>query len=134
MTRLIKERIYEMLFCLRNDWNLVVFSWDPSSSGLEDRKGVKEVDSCEDEERELMLKMQFKITRHFARMRFQQAGNKKDQFGAWYMTSVTYFGVSYNSLAQEPSSIEIMNKWKTKKQIESLDINVPPQSTQIDRS
>ena len=103
--------IHEALFHLRSDWNLVVLKTNPLATKSRDRYSKKEIKEA-----------QMKISKHWARMGFKQTGKNVDEYSIWHMVSSTYFG----SENQEPSS-EIMEKWKTKQDVESLDIYHAPE-------
>jgi len=66
--------------------------------------------------------VELKISRHWARLGFQQAGRNADECDAWYMASLTYFG---RDESQDAASVAMQN-WKTKDEIQSLDIYVTP--------
>ena len=74
------------------------------------------------EENDKIEAVKLKISRHWARLGFQQAGRNADECDAWYMASLTYFG---RDESQDAASVAMQN-WKTKDEIQSLDIYVTP--------
>jgi len=126
--------VHETLVFLRGQWNLVVLKSEPLTSSFEDRLGIilsrthpisndNEEDSEAVQERNDKIQAaKLKISRHWARLGFQQAGRNADECDACYMTSLTYFG---RDESQDAASVA-MGNWKTKDEIQSLDIYVAP--------
>jgi len=120
--------VHETLVFLRGQWNLVVLKSDLLTSSFEDCLGISRthpISNDEDSEavqEDKIHAAKLKISRHWARLGFQQAGRNADECDAWYMTSLTYFG---QHESQDAASVAMRN-WKTKDEIQSLDIYVAP--------
>ena len=104
--------IHETFVFLQNRWNLAVMCPLP----------VLDFNNTPDSDRKEKMKMAtIKLTRHFARIGFEQAGRNIDEWNAWNLSSLIYFG----SATSPKSPVEAMEQWKTKSQVQHLDIYLP---------
>lgn len=121
--------VHETLLFLKDDWNIAVMV--PLLLGVHIQKWPDYHNRLAIDPRALVhtkeqtegLKMaHIKIKRHFACMGFVQAGRNSEHHHAWYLTAPDYFGKD-NPTRNGDKAIE---KWKSKQEIEPLDIFVAP--------
>ena len=114
--------VHEILVLLKDRWSLAVIvpcslaerhcNWPENNrAGYSDPPTVADLAAVKERDR--------KVTRHFARMGFVQAGRNPDLAEAWFLTSTMYFGNG-----QPPD--RAIDRWISKAQGQDIDIYSSP--------
>eukprot|EP00977_Amphora_coffeiformis_P003809 scaffold765_cov160-Amphora_coffeaeformis.AAC.10 len=127
--------VHETLKLLKDEWNIAVMvplllgvhiqQWPTFHNRLTIDPHAHEHSK---EQTEGLKAAHVKIKRHFARMGFVQAGRNSEHHHAWYLTAPAYFGKDNTARDGEKA----MKQWKSKQEVESLDIFVAPDKHQPD--
>ena len=117
--------VHELLVFLYGQWNIVILDPAPFKHRVKDRLDRRQGLDLDSNEGDILFReLTIKLFRHYARMGFQQASKNMDDYHAWYMTAKTYFMKDDNGDEIDHSSL--IQRWKTKDEIQRLDIYLPP--------
>lgn len=120
--------IHETLVFLKNDWSLVVMEPGTLSSHVckwKENSRKRKFCQVKTQQDEAVTSGLIKISRHWARMGFAQAGRSATLCSAWFMTSDWYFQPDVS----EPNDPK--KRWIPKNEASStIDVYVPPKKVE----